>query len=213
MKITKLGHCCLLIKEKNLTILTDPGNFTQSQNEIKGIDVILITHEHTDHLHIESLKKVLGNNPQAKVITNKSVVMLLDAEKIAYQIVADTEEITLDGVRIEGLGTIHAEIYKTLPRVENTGYMINNRLFYPGDALYNPQRPVEILALPVCGPWTKTSEVIEYALQVKPTKAFPVHDSLLTEAARAIYYRMPEKTLKEAGIEFVIIKDGAEIEF
>ncbi len=213
MKITKLGHCCLLIKEKDLIILTDPGVFTHVQENITGIDIILITHEHADHLHIDSLKKVLTNNPNAKVITNLSVGKLLEAEHISYQIVSDQQEIIMNDLIIEGLGSLHAEIYKTEPRVENTGYMINKRLFYPGDALFNPQRDVEILALPVSGPWIKTSEVIDYALQVKPKKVFPVHDALLTEAARAIYYRMPNKVLKESGIDFVMIKDGEEIEF
>ncbi len=46
MNITKIGHCCLLIKEQGLTILTDPGTWTTDQNNLTGIDVVLITHEH-----------------------------------------------------------------------------------------------------------------------------------------------------------------------
>ena len=38
MNITKLGHCCLLIEEKGLRILTDPGAYSTGQNEIKNID-------------------------------------------------------------------------------------------------------------------------------------------------------------------------------
>ncbi len=78
MNIKKIGHCCLLIKTKDLTILTDPGNFSVDQNTITGIDIVVITHEHTDHLHIESLQEVLQNNPQAKVITNSGVGKKLD---------------------------------------------------------------------------------------------------------------------------------------
>ena len=89
MKVTKYGHCCLLIEEKGLRILTDPGSFTTAQNDVKSIDIILITHEHADHLHIDSLKIIIKNNPVARIITNNGVAKLLDKEKIKYQIVDD----------------------------------------------------------------------------------------------------------------------------
>ena len=61
MKIKKLGHCCLVIETNGKRIMTDPGSFTDKQTEEQNIDLILITHEHSDHFHIESLKKVLIN--------------------------------------------------------------------------------------------------------------------------------------------------------
>jgi len=82
MKVTKFGHCCLLIEEKGLRILTDPGSYSTAQNDIKNIDVILITHEHADHMHIPSLKNCIKNNPKARIITNKGVAKMLDNEKI-----------------------------------------------------------------------------------------------------------------------------------
>lgn len=82
MKITKLGHCCLIVGTDNLRILTDPGNYSTGQNDAKNIDVILITHEHADHLHLESLIKVLENNPNANIITNQGVGVLLDKGKV-----------------------------------------------------------------------------------------------------------------------------------
>ena len=56
MKITKFGHCCLLIEENGVRILTDPGTYSTQQSEVKNIDFVLITHEHADHFHIDSLK-------------------------------------------------------------------------------------------------------------------------------------------------------------
>lgn len=212
MKITKLGHCCLIIKENNLTILTDPGMFTTAQNDVTGIDVILITHEHQDHFHIDSLKKVLEHNPKAQVITNKSVGALLSKENIAFTLVADGQDIEIGGVKIEGIGTTHADIYKAVTPVENTGYFIGNKLFYPGDAFTDPERPVDILALPVTAPWLKISEVIEYALKLKPQHAFPVHDGFINPQLGAMAYRMPERFLTEAGISFHKMLAGDEIE-
>jgi L-ascorbate metabolism protein UlaG (beta-lactamase superfamily) len=54
MKITKYGHCCLLIEERGIRILTDPGAFTANiHSSLTGIDVILYTHEHADHYHLD----------------------------------------------------------------------------------------------------------------------------------------------------------------
>ena len=82
MKSTKFGHCCLLVEENGVRILTDPGSYSTQQTQVKNIDFVLITHEHEDHLHVDSLKALLENNPQAKIITNKSVGALLEKEGI-----------------------------------------------------------------------------------------------------------------------------------
>lgn len=208
MKVTKLGHCCLLIEEKKVRILTDPGIYSTGQNTVKNIDAILITHEHADHFHIPSLKECLKNNPEAQVITNKAVSRLLKQEKIKHQIVQHGKSIAIKNVTIEGLGEKHAPMYKTIPLIQNTGYFINEKLFYPGDALYNPLRPVPILALPVAGPWLKLSEAIDYALEVKPEKCFPVHEGLLKTPGSV--HRIPSEVLPKHKIKFIVLDENRE---
>ncbi len=82
MRITKFGHCCLLIEEKGLRILTDPGAYSTGQENVHNVDIALITHDHSDHYHIESLKTVFHNDPQTKIITNNIVKELLEKERI-----------------------------------------------------------------------------------------------------------------------------------
>jgi len=211
MKITKFGHCCLLIEEKGLRILTDPGSFTTGQNHVKNIDIILITHEHQDHIHIDSLRQVMKNNPNTKIVTNNGVAKLLEKERMKYIIVDDKKSLKEKGVLIEGMGKVHAEIYKTIPPVENTGYFIANRLFYPGDAFYNPQKPVEILAVPVAGPWMKISEAIDYILEIKPKKAFPVHDGIIVPDARGLFGRIAGPLLSDT--QYIQLEENKETEF
>lgn len=211
MKITKLGHCCLLIEEKGVRILTDPGGWTTTQNEVKNIDVVLITHEHSDHLHIESLKTVLTNNPGAKVFTNRGVGKILEENGLPFELLEDGRSLTEKEVLIEAFGEEHAYIYKTVPNVINTGYFIANKLFYPGDAFTNPKKPVEILALPVAGPWMKISEALDYATELKPKSAFPVHDGMLKITGP--FHRLPEITLKPLGVNFFVPEEGREYEF
>lgn len=210
MIIKKLGHCCLIIEIDGIRILTDPGILSTAQNEARDIDLILITHEHADHLHIESVKIILGNNPGASIITNLSVGKILGKEGIAYEKVEHGESIT-KGVLIEGFGNEHAEIYKDFSRVQNTGYFIASKLFYPGDAFFVPPKTPEILALPVAGPWMKIKEAIDYAKEVKPKVCFPVHDGIISFISP--FHKIPELMLKEVGIEFVPMLAGDECKF
>lgn len=213
MKIKKIGHCCLLIQINNVTILTDPGAFSNEQNSITGIDLILITHEHTDHLHVDSLQEVLKNNPNAQIITNSSVGKKLDEQGIKYMIVEGVGTVYVKDIVIEACDGKHEEIFEEVGQVQNTGYFIDNKLFYPGDSYANPDKKVDILALPVAGPWCKIPDAIRYALSIKPKKAFPVHDGMLQIPRIGGSHKIPEKVLSENGIEFVVMNEGDEKEF
>lgn len=206
MTITKLGHCCLRIEVDGTKFLTDPGIFSTAQNEVTGIDAILITHEHQDHFHLESLKTILRNNSNAKIITNRGVGALLEKEGIAYEPLEDRQSKTISGILLEGFGEKHAVIYEDFGQVMNTGYFIANRFFYPGDAFYNPKRPVEILALPVAGPWMKISDAIDYAKLLKPKICFPVHDGMLKFLGPTRL--VPQTSLPPSGIEFRDATEG-----
>ncbi len=212
MKIEKFGHCCLLIEEQGLRILTDPGMFTVDQCKgVTDIDVVLVTHEHTDHIHIDSLKDILKNNPEAKVITIASVAKMLDEAGIGYELMEHGKNKTIDNVLIEAFGEIHARFHPTVADVANTGFLIANTFFYPGDAFTDPGKQVEILALPVAGPWMKIGEAVDYALALKPKVAFPVHDAVYVNPA--LGHRVPGIVLPKNGIEFKAIDGLGMVEF
>jgi L-ascorbate metabolism protein UlaG (beta-lactamase superfamily) len=212
MKITKFGHCCLLIEEKGLRILTDPGNYSTMQNEIRGVNFVLITHhEHKDHLHMESLKGVLKNNPSARVMTNRSVGRVLEREAIPFIMLEDGQRTVENDVSVEAFGKKHAVIYPTLPEIHNTGYFIANRLFYPGDALTNPKKAVEILAFPATGVWLKLSDGIDYVKEIKPKICFPVHDSNMKSPGSV--HSVPPIIMEPLGIKFILPDLGREMNF
>src|SRR5580704_3189096 len=110
MQITKLGHCCLVLDINGVKIITDPGNFTDAQNTLTGIGILLITHEHQDHYHVESVAAIVKNNPDIEVVCNKAVAALIQKENIPCKVsvVGDGESVTLHDVLIEGFGTEHA---------------------------------------------------------------------------------------------------------
>jgi L-ascorbate metabolism protein UlaG (beta-lactamase superfamily) len=210
MKITKLGHCCFVVESNGYRIMTDPGSFSTLQMSAMGISLVLITHEHGDHLHIESLKKIKENNPSVLIITNSSVGKILDSEGIYYAKVEQGEVYDFNGVKIIGFGSKHAEIYESYGQVQNTGYMIDG-LCFPGDAFEDPNKKVDILALPVAGPWMRIKDAIDYAKKIKPRIAFPMHDAILSNLATFVP-RIVGHFLNDTGIEFKVLEIGKEEE-
>jgi L-ascorbate metabolism protein UlaG (beta-lactamase superfamily) len=207
MKITKLGHCALVLEEKGVKILTDPGSFTiEAQASVTGLNAIVITHEHQDHFHVESVEALLKTNPQAKIISNASVAKLLAEKGMQCEIVGDGQSTMLKGISIEGFGKDHAPIYEMMGLVENTAYLIGNKLYFPGDNFHNPQKKVDVLALPVAGPWMKISMAIDFAKAIKARSAFCVHDGMIVPAFRGFTPMLLKMFVPET--EFVALQDG-----
>ncbi len=212
MKIKKLGHCCLVVEIDGKRIMTDPGTYSTLQDQEKNIDIVLITHEHQDHLHVDSVKKIIENNIGVKIITNSAVGKILTEAGIVFEKIENGEKGEILGVHFEAYGDKHEEIYGDFGQVQNTGYFLQEKLFYPGDAFTNPNKHVDILALPVAGPWMKLRHAIDYAKEIKPRICFPVHDGMIKEDRPGPIYMLPSKILPGEGIEFKILEIGKEEE-
>ncbi len=214
MRIKKLGHSCLVIIENDKKILIDPGKYSTLQNEEMNIDIILITHEHSDHFHFESIKTLLGNNPSAKIFTNASVGAILEKEGILSSTIEDGQEITInDRLLIKGVGELHQKVHEVFPTVKDVGFLINHKFFYPGDAFHNPNEAVEIVAFPVVGSWLKISEVVGWLKELKPKIVIPVHDAIINEHGQKGFLGGYQKILTNLGIELKILEIGKEYEF
>ncbi len=212
MKIKKLGHCCLVIETNGRRVMTDPGSFTiEEQVKEKNIDLILITHEHSDHFHVESLKKIILNNPNVQIITNEGVGKLLAEAGIKYEVLQNKVATQVLGMELEAHDCKHEEIFEEFGQVENTAFFIDKRLFYPGDAFYNPGKSVEILALPVAGPWSRVRDFMKYAIDVKPKICFPVHDGMLNTFSSS--HKIPEILLYKFNIIFKNFEEKKEETF
>ncbi|MDB5237576.1 MAG: hypothetical protein JWL88_678 [Parcubacteria group bacterium] len=208
MKITKYGHACLLIEEGDASILIDPGSYSGTV-DAENLDAILITHNHQDHLDVDLIKAVLSKNSDVQVITVAEAGKNLEDAGIVFTAIEEGAEITVADVSVRSFGHAHSYIYGDMPQCQNTGFLIANRFYYPGDSLYVPDAKVEILALPVAGPWMKLSECIDFAKAVKPKVIIPVHDGFIREDRGASLRRFPTMFLEPEGIEFRDMKDGS----
>jgi L-ascorbate metabolism protein UlaG (beta-lactamase superfamily) len=110
---------------------------------------------------------------------------------------------------VTGYGELHAIVHADVPQVQNTGYLFNESLFYPGDAFTHPHVPVDVLALPTAGPWMKLSEALAYASEVKPVTVIPVHDGIY--ARPDMMNPLIERVLSAAGIRFVQLPPGETV--
>ncbi|MGW6058562.1 MBL fold metallo-hydrolase [Streptomyces sp. NPDC055189] len=187
MKLTKKTHACVRLERDGQRLVIDPGGFTEEDAAL-GADAILVTHEHPDHFNEDRLRAAMEANAAAEIWTLRSV-----AEKISaafpgrVHTVGNGDTFTAAGFDVQVHGELHAVIHPDIPRITNVGYLVDGSVFHPGDALTVPDQPVETLMLPVMAPWSKISEVIDYVREVKPQRAYDVHDALLTDLARPIY--------------------------
>ena len=86
--IVWLGHASFFIRLAGVTFLIDPVLFNVSLikrnsalpvavSDLKGIDYILISHDHRDHCDENSLKILAANNPDAMYLTGLGLEKLL----------------------------------------------------------------------------------------------------------------------------------------
>ncbi|MFI6548121.1 MBL fold metallo-hydrolase [Streptomyces prunicolor] len=188
MKLTKNAHACIRLEKDGRTLVIDPGTFNEEDAAV-GADAILVTHEHLDHFNEDRLRAGLEANPAAEIWTLKSVADQLSAAFPGrVHTVGHGDTFTAAGFDVQVHGELHAVIHPDIPRITNIGFLVDDgRVFHPGDALTVPDHPVETLMLPVMAPWSKISEVIDYVRELKPQRAYDIHDALLTDLARPIY--------------------------
>ncbi|MET9426521.1 MULTISPECIES: MBL fold metallo-hydrolase [unclassified Streptomyces] len=189
LKLTKKSHACVRLEKDGRTLVIDPGGFSEHDAAL-GADAILVTHEHPDHFDEDRLRAALEFHPGAEIWTLRSVAEQLSAAFPGrVHTVGHGDTFTAAGFDVQVHGELHAVIHPDIPRITNIGFLVEDSLFHPGDALTVPDRPVETLMLPVMAPWNKISEVIDYVREVNPQRAIDIHDALLTDLARPIYDR------------------------
>ena len=182
MKITKFPQSCLLIETNGKKILVDPGNLKYKEDYFdiwNNVDIILITHKHTDHCNTEILEKLDKN---IKIYSTKEVSEANTSLNI--NIVKENDLIKLDDIKIEVLHAIHGyqPLLKGSKEIhENVGYIIDdgkNRLYTTSDTIcFRNEYKADILCIPVTGHGLTMSafEASLYAKEVSAVLTIPIH--------------------------------------
>jgi len=194
MRVTHLGHSCLLVEAAGARVLLDPGTLSHGFEELSDLDAVIITHQHVDHLDAERLPLVLESNDRAVVLAEPEVAVELTRVGIDAVPLHPGESRPLAGMVAAGVGGRHAVIHPEIPRVGNVGVLLSAvgepTLFHPGDAVDVVPAGVDVLALPVSAPWAALRECAEFLRATGPSRWFPLHDGLLGPAGRAVYLRL-----------------------
>ncbi|MFV0493744.1 MBL fold metallo-hydrolase [Mycobacterium sp.] len=212
MQLTHFGHSCLLADFGQSKVLFDPGNFSHGFEGITGLSAILITHQHPDHVDASRLPALLDANPDAVLYADPQTAQQL-GEPCRVANVGDL--LTIGQLTIRAVGGRHAVIHPEIPVIDNISFLVGDgehpaRLMHPGDALFVPDEPVDVLATPAAAPWMKISEAVDYLRAVNPTRAVPIHQGIVAPDARGIYYgRLAEMT----GADFQVLPEEDAVGF
>jgi L-ascorbate metabolism protein UlaG (beta-lactamase superfamily) len=182
LKITFVGHGTLIFNFGGKVIHVDPYSALADYNIFPKADLILLTHEHKDHLDLNALNTVR---------TEKTVVVL--TETCAKQVQGGIVMMNSDAKTVEGLKIEAVPAYNIVhkrdtgqpfhPKGLGNGYIItfgDKRVYVAGDTENVPEmkglKNIDIAFLPMNLPYTMTPEMVaEAAKTFKPKILYPYH--------------------------------------
>jgi L-ascorbate metabolism protein UlaG (beta-lactamase superfamily) len=182
LEFTRIAHDTFKIKGSK-TIFTDPFKVTNRDEA----DIVLLSHEHFDHLSLDDLNKVLY--PGTTIIASPLCKEGLKGVKTKETRFLDPGgKISVGKVEIGAVPAYNVNKFKSPgepfhPKDQKgLGFIITmdgTRIYYAGDTDFIPEMndiAVDIALLPVSGTYVMTAEeAAEASLAIHPKIAVPMH--------------------------------------
>ena len=182
LKITFIGHGTLMFSYEGKVIHVDPYSNVADYNTLPKADLILLTHEHMDHLDLKALNLVR---------TEKTVVVLTEtcSKQVQRGMVMMNGDVKIvEGFKIEAVPAYNI-IHKQNngqpfhPKGVGNGYILtfgDKRVYIAGDTENIPEmkslKNIDIAFLPMNLPYTMTPEMVADAAKAfKPKILYPYH--------------------------------------
>lgn len=183
VEIAWLGHAAFMIAHRGNIYYLDPFNIQPKEKA----DVILVTHEHFDHLSLEDIKKVIKPDTYLVAPENcREKLRLLKAGVI--KLVKPGDSLEVRGARVEVVPAYNVNKFRAPgvvyhPREEGSvGYVLELdgvRIYHAGDTDFIPEMrdlKVDIALVPVSGTFVMTAEEAAEAVNTfRPKIAIPMH--------------------------------------
>jgi L-ascorbate metabolism protein UlaG (beta-lactamase superfamily) len=180
--ITCIGHGTLMMSFGGKIIHIDPVSQMADYSQLPQADLILITHEHSDHLDLKAIEKI-KTGKTAFVITGNIAKQVRDGI-----VLKNGEEKIIAGFLIEAVPAYNL-VHMRSPGVPyhaqgvGNGYIItfgDKRVYIAGDTENTPEmknlRNIDIAFLPMNLPYTMTPEMVADAAKAfLPKILYPYH--------------------------------------
>jgi L-ascorbate metabolism protein UlaG (beta-lactamase superfamily) len=181
-RITFLGHATLMLSLAGKIIHIDPFSKVADYATLPKADIILLTHDHHDHLDPQALKLV--RTPKSAVVLTEACAKQLQGGIVMH----NGEEKTVQGVKIEAVPAYNL-IHKRdngqpfHQKGDGNGYVITFggiRIYIAGDTENIPEmkalQGIDVAFLPMNLPYTMTPEMAaEAAKSFQPKILYPYH--------------------------------------
>ncbi len=182
LKITFLGHGTLMLTFDGMNIHVDPFSKVADYSKLPQADVVLITHEHHDHLDPEALASV-------RIDKTKIVLTEICAKQVqGGTVMQNGDTRTINGVRIEAVPAYNI-VHKREsgqpfhPPGDGNGYVLtfgDKRVYIAGDTEDIPEmaglEDIDCAFLPMNLPYTMTPDMVAAAAQAfQPKILYPYH--------------------------------------
>jgi L-ascorbate metabolism protein UlaG (beta-lactamase superfamily) len=177
-----LGHDGFKVSHGGKTIYFDPYKLSSQHNK-KDADLVMISHNHFDHLSIEDLARVTDSN--TRIVAAKECVSKLqgfgDAE---VKGVAPREKITVQGIAIESVAAYNTNKAFHPKADGKVGFVVtlnDLRIYHAGDTDVIPEMEginPDFALVPVSGTYVMTAQEAARSVNemLKPKQlAIPMH--------------------------------------
>jgi L-ascorbate metabolism protein UlaG (beta-lactamase superfamily) len=216
MKLTKLEHSALIIELSGKKLYIDPGSFTTALTGTAGAVAVVITHEHADHWTPEQLSRIIEMNADLSIFAPAGVAAAIEASSLNGILVTTIKAgdvIEIAPFTLRFFGATHAVIHESIPVIDNVGVLVNDELYYAGDAFTIPEGvEVGTLAVPAAAPWMKMSEAMDYIFAIKPKRSFSTHEMLLSRAGKELSNARFQNVTELGGGEFFALEPGDSLD-
>jgi L-ascorbate metabolism protein UlaG (beta-lactamase superfamily) len=182
LTITCIGHGTLMFEYQDKVIHVDPVGREADYSKLPKADLVLITHEHGDHLDPKAL--ALLRQEQTQIVLTKTC-----DEKVKGGIVMKNGDVrTVLGFKIEAVPAYNI-IHKRSsgqpfhPKGRGNGYVVTfgkTRVYVAGDTENTPEmkqlKKIDIAFLPMNLPYTMTPAMVADAARAfRPKILYPYH--------------------------------------
>lgn len=213
MKITKYLHSCIHIDDNGTSLLFDPGAYSFIENMLKPsdlpkVDAVFITHQHQDHFFPDALKHIVTGD--TKLYVPADVIKKLP-DGLSGNLAVPGSDLHFNNTTVTVVASQHGDLAMAKP--ENAGYVVNGRVYHPGDCITIDVENVEVLLLPIFSPWATVLAALEFAKRLKPKLVIPIHDGFVKDFFSAsIYENMCRPVLEKEGIELKTLGLGESVD-